>query len=351
MRIAVVFRRPPPQSDRDGALRLRRLARRFAARGHEVRVYCLGWWGSDTRQFELDGVVYESVTFETPPLFYTRVPGLLARYRPDVVLTSASPPGAAVSARIGAILARAPVICDWFGDEPETETSPWAGMAARMPTRVVTPSELQRTRVRELGGTEANTTVIPQSIDFSLIDKTDPTERRDVVYARRLDADANLESLLLGLAELRSEAGWTATVIGDGPERADYERQARDLGLADRIEFVGECDRAERVAIYRGAHAFVQTARRELFAEELLWALAAGCVGIVEYQGDSSAHELVERRERGIRVTDTEALDDAIEEAWSYGFRDIDESFREFDHTNVIDDYLELFQVCGAEGN
>jgi glycosyltransferase involved in cell wall biosynthesis len=349
MRIAVVFRRPPPQSDRDGALRLRRFARRFAARGHEVRVYCLGWWGSDTRQFELDDVVYESVTFDTPPLFYTRVPGLLARYRPDVVLASASPPGAVVSARIGATLARAPLVCEWFGDEPEVEASPWTTTAARVPTRVVSPSELQRTRVRESGATEANTTVVPQSIDFSLVADTDPAERRDVVYARRLDEDANLESLLLGLAELRGEDGWTATVIGDGPQRTDYERQARDLGLADRVEFVGECDREERVAIYRGAHAFVQTARRELFAEELLWALAAGCVGIVEYQGDSSAHELVERRERGIRVTDMEALDDAIEEAWSYGFQDIDESFRSFDHTAVVDDYLELFRSCGAE--
>ncbi|MFW5963967.1 MAG: glycosyltransferase [Natronomonas sp.] len=349
MRIAVVFRRPPPQSDRDGALRLRRLARRFAARGHEVRVYCLGWWGSDTRQFELDGVVYESVTFETPPLFFSRVPGLLARHRPDVVLTSASPPGAVVSARIGGTLARAPVVCEWFGDEPGVERSPWTGAAARVPTQVVTPSELQRTRVREFGATEANTTVVPQSIDFSLVDDTDAAERRDVVYARRLDEDANLESLLLALAELRGEDGWTATVIGDGPERADYERQARDLGLADRIEFVGECDREQRVAIYRGAHAFVQTARRALFAEELLWALAAGCVGIVEYQGDSSAHELVERRERGIRVTDMEALDDAIEEAWSYGFQDIDESFRSFDHAAVVDDYLELFRSCGVE--
>lgn len=349
MHVAVVCRTPPPQSDRDGALRLRRLATELADRGHEVTVYCQGWWDSDTLRFELDGVVYEAVTFDAPALYYTRIPGLLARHRPDVVVTSPAPPGAVVSSRIGGLLARAPVICDWFGDEPGAEDSLWSGTAARVPTRVVTPSELQRTRVRELGANGDSTVVLPNSIDFSLVETTDPGERREVVYARDLDSEANLESLLLALAELRKRDGWMATVIGDGPQRADYEKQARDLGIGDRVEFVGECDRQRRVEIYRGAHAFVQTAKRAQFADELLWALAAGCVGVVEYQGASSAHELVERRERGIRVTDMEALDEAIADAWAIPFRDIDEMFREFDHAAVAGDYLELFRECGAE--
>jgi glycosyltransferase involved in cell wall biosynthesis len=80
--------------------------------------------------------------------------------------------------------------------------------------------------------------------------------------------------MLLGLAELRGK-DWSATVIGDGPERAAYEEQAADLRIDDRIDFVGACDRNERIAYYRGAHVFVQTAFRAQFATELLWALAA----------------------------------------------------------------------------
>jgi glycosyltransferase involved in cell wall biosynthesis len=349
MRVAVVFRSPPPQSDRDGAARLKQLAVAFADRGHDVTVYCVGWWGEDTRRIQLDGVTYEAVVHDRPTLFYTRITGLLARHRPDVVLVSPDPPGAAVSARVGALAARAPLVCDWYGDEPGAADSGWGGAAARLPTRVVAPSELQRTRVRERGASGERTVVVPNGIDFSLVESTAPDERREVVYARRLDEAANLESLLLALAELRGEDGWTATVVGDGPQRAGYETQARDLGIGDRVEFVGDLDREERVAVYRGAHTFVQTARHETFADELLWALAAGCVGIVEYQKDSSAHELVERRERGIRVTDMEALDEAIADSWELAFRDLDSDFEAFDHEAVVDQYLDLFRDCGAE--
>ena len=349
MRIAVVFRDPPPQSDRAGAVRLRRLVASLDDRGHEVTVYCLPWWQKAGRRLEINGLVHEGVTFEHPALYYTRLPGLLARHAPDIVLASASPPGAVVSAWLGARLARVPLVCDWYGDEPAVPDSRWTERSASLPTRITTPSEFQRTRVREYGATEANTTVVPRGIDMSQIAETDPADPRDLVYACRLDEDSNLEDLLLALAELRDQDGWTATIVGDGPEREDYETQVRDLRLTGRVEFVGDLDREERIAVYRGSHTFVQTARRATFAEELLWALACGCVGVVEIQGESSAHELVERRDRGIRVTDMDDLDEAIERSWSYGFRDIDKEFQSFDHAAITGRYVELFRECGVE--
>ena len=349
MRIAVVFRDPPPQSERTGAVRLRRLAVALDDRGHDVTMYCLPWWEKAGRRIEINGLDHEGVTFEHPGLFYTRLPGLLFRHGPDVVVASASPPGAVVSAWLGARLARVPLVCDWYGDEPAIPKSRWTGRAASLPTRVTTPSEFQRTRVREYGATETNTTVIPAGIDMSMIGATEPGEHRDLVYASRLNEDSNLEDLLLALAELRDRDDWTATIIGDGPERAAYETQTRDLQLGGRVEFVGDLSREERIAVYRGSHTFVQTARRATFAKELLWALACGCVGVVEIQGESSAHELVERRDRGIRVTDMDDLHEAIEESWMFGYRDIDKAFQSFDYAAITGQYVELFRECGVE--
>jgi glycosyltransferase involved in cell wall biosynthesis len=200
-----------------------------------------------------------------------------------------------------------------------------------------------RTTVREHGASGDRTAVVPESIDMDQIRTTDPAETVDVAFAHPLDESANVESLLLGLAELR-ERGWSAKIVGDGPHREDYERQVSDLRIDDRVEFVGACDREERISIYRGAHVFVQTAYREYFASELLWALACGCIGIVEYQADSSAHELIETYRRSFRVTDDEELTAAIQEAAGMERLDRDPAMDRFDHEEVLERYLECYR-------
>jgi predicted transcriptional regulator len=89
---------------------------------------------------------------------------------------------------------------------------------------------------------------------------------------------------------------------------------------------------------------FVQTAFRESFARELLWALACGCIGIVEYQSDSSAHELVEHRDRAFRVTTPQEIADTITDAADMEQRTVDTSLSSFDHSEIISQYETLYQ-------
>jgi hypothetical protein len=89
---------------------------------------------------------------------------------------------------------------------------------------------------------------------------------------------------------------------------------------------------------------FVQTAKRESFARELLWALAAGCVGLVEYQAESSAHELIEHQERGIRTTDDEELSEAIVAAGTMPDCDVNEAFAEYDQDVVIERVIDCYR-------
>jgi len=346
MRVAVVVEKTSHYRATAGVCRIERVARDLAARGHDVRVFCTQWWDGYETTREADGLTYHGVTVSPARAsFVARLPALLARFRPDVIHAAAVPTSAVRAAGLGSALARAPLVADWYGDEPLDSR---LGPAVRAPDLVVTPSRLVQTWVREYGTPESRTQVIPEGIDVDLVRQTPPRGDADIVYARRLDADANLESLLLALAELRGHQ-WSTTVVGDGPERADYEAQAADLRIDDRVEFVGECDREERVARYRGAHAFVHTARRTCFATELLWALACGCVGIVEYQEESSAHELVEGRPRGFRATDPEEVEDAIVDAADLERRDLDESFAEFDHDAILEQFLACYRDAGVE--
>jgi glycosyltransferase involved in cell wall biosynthesis len=172
-------------------------------------------------------------------------------------------------------------------------------------------------------------------VDYDRVRAAPVDGRADVVYARRLDDHANVESLLLALAELRGRS-WRAAVVGDGPARAEAEAAAADLRIDDRVAFLGDLGLGDLLPVLRGAHVFAATATRDPFASELLWALACGCVGVVEYQSDSAAVELVEGARAGVRVTSPQELADEIAAAADRDHQTIDEGYADHDRPAVF---------------
>ena len=347
MRVAVVTLETWHRRESPALRRLRFVAEGLADRGHDVHVLCAKWWSDAGDRYEEAGVTYRGVVVEpnARQSFLLRLPFSLRAVAPDLVHAGAVPPAQVTAASVGATLSRCPLVAEWYGEaELDAGSERARRWALTRPDAVVTPSRLVKTWARGAGADGDDVVVIPDAVDFDRIRATPPGDGGSVVYARRLDDGANLESLLLALAELR-DRDWTATVIGDGPGRDAYERQARDLRIDGRVSFVGECDRDERIAIYRDAHVFAQTATRCAFPTELPWALAAGCVGIVEYHADSSAHELVENRERGFRTTSEQELADAIVDAGDLAQLDVDESFSEFDRGPVLESYLDRYRA------
>lgn len=351
MRVAVVSFETVDHRDTETSRRLQRIIDLLLAKGHDVHVCCAQYWDGDLVRFNRNEVTYHGVSSDTDSRrqFCLRLPGVLARIAPDVVHVNATPPAAALAARSGAALTRAPMVLEVYGHGGVSET--WHHRrAARWADRVVTPSHMVRTWVRELGVSEADVTVVANPIDVDRVLEVEPAEQTDVVTATPLDEDANLESLFLALAEHRDRE-WSATVVGDGPERGTYEAVAADLRIDDRLTFAGDCSREERLAIYRGAHVFVQTATHCVFPTEMIWALAAGCVGVVEYQTESCAHEFVEGWDRGFRATNDEELAAAILAAGDLERRDFDDQFSSYDSTRITDRYLSMYrQLINASG-
>ncbi len=344
MRVAFVSSETVHHNDTETNQRLHAIVELLAARGHDVHLFCTQFWDGTEDRLERDDITYHGVSdrLESSRTFLLRLPFVLAAARPDVVHASAELPKQVLAASRGATLARAPLVVEWYGDSGVADDRPTRKAASR-PDWIVTPSELVGTWVRERGAEGEIVETVPNPIDCERIQGVDPGDRVDVIYARRLDESANLESLLLGLAELRNR-DWEATVVGDGPQRARYERLASDLRIDDRITFAGELSLDERIAAYRGAHVFAQTADRCVFPTEMLWALAAGCVGIVEYHANSSAHELVEGWPRGFRTTSEGELCDAMLAAGDLDYRDYDDTFETYDERAIADRYQQRYR-------
>ncbi|MFB6210617.1 MAG: glycosyltransferase [Halobacteriales archaeon] len=348
MRVAFVAANTVHHRDTDFTARMRRLAELLVDRGHEVRVFCSQWWEGRPTEFEHEGVRYHAVIddVEGPDWrFVTGAPGPIRRFDPDVIHGMNTMSRDIFGAWLGSMYSRTPFLLEWYDPNPALQWSPrMRRLSVTVPHHIVVPAHTIQTRVRELGRDPADIEVIPTGIELDLIRSVEPANGTDIVYSRALDEAANLESLLLALAELRDH-DWDVAVIGDGPQRRHYERQTRDLRIADRIEFVGECSLEERIARFKASHVYVQTALQASFPVDLLRALASGCLGIVEYHAESSAHEFVEQRSRGFLTTSEAELTQALRDAGSYDHREFDGSYTEYDQTRILERYLDRYEA------
>jgi glycosyltransferase involved in cell wall biosynthesis len=97
-------------------------------------------------------------------------------------------------------------------------------------------------------------------------------------------------------------AGVFLLLVGDGPERANLERQARELGVADRVVFVGY--QSAPLSYLEAMDLFVLPSRSEGLSVSLLEAMAAGVPVAVTDVGANK--EVVDGGLCGIMLSDDE---------------------------------------------
>jgi glycosyltransferase involved in cell wall biosynthesis len=89
----------------------------------------------------------------------------------------------------------------------------------------------------------------------------------------RLHATKNLAA---AIRLLQADPRWHLAVAGQGPERADLEQLAQSLGVADRVNFVGELPPEQIGVFLRGLDVFVFPSLSETFGLAVVEAAAAG---------------------------------------------------------------------------
>lgn len=125
-----------------------------------------------------------------------------------------------------------------------------------------------------------------------------------IVTVGRLVEQKNHRLFLQAAAELsRDIAAAHFTIVGDGPLRRALEEQARGLGIADRVAFVGE--RRDVEQILRTASLFWLTSRWEGMPNIVLEAMASGLPVITTDVG--GVRELIRCGVDGFVVPDGDA--------------------------------------------
>jgi glycosyltransferase involved in cell wall biosynthesis len=117
------------------------------------------------------------------------------------------------------------------------------------------------------------------------------------------------EVLLRAVKDLRGP--WRLLLIGDGPLRAQAERQAADLGIADRVEFLGS--RPDVPQLLAGSDVFVLASNKEGLPISILEGMRAGLPVVATDVG--GIPETVRDGHNGFLVPrgDPEALQSALQ--------------------------------------
>jgi glycosyltransferase involved in cell wall biosynthesis len=132
---------------------------------------------------------------------------------------------------------------------------------------------------------------------------------RTLAFAGRLTAQKSLGVALEALVQVE---GVTLAIAGEGDEREPLERKARELGIADRVRFLGPQPRERVVALFRAADAAILSSSWENFPHAVVEALAVGTPVLATRVGGVA--EVVRDGENGLLVAtgDAGALADSI---------------------------------------
>lgn len=166
-------------------------------------------------------------------------------------------------------------------------------------------------------GRGAQYRVVPLGFDLGAFAAIDDRARADARQRLDVAADTEVVSTVGRLtaikqhrlfldaiaAATRSRPRVLALVAGDGELRSDLETYARQLGIADRVRFLGW--RRDLSTIYGATDVFMLTSRNEGTPVALIEAMASGVPGVSTDVG--GVKDVIDSAEVGARVPDGDA--------------------------------------------
>jgi D-inositol-3-phosphate glycosyltransferase len=172
------------------------------------------------------------------------------------------------------------------------------GLASRS-RRVIASTEREKTDlVKYYGAPPENISVIPCGVNLNLFNVFDAAGARRrlglsdgkiILYVGRIEALKGIDRLLEAVSLLEDKEARLLLIGGDSyslPERKKLEKQAKDLGIGDRVSFLGSVEQTKLPLYYAAADVDVVTSFYETFGLVALEALACGTPVVATDVGD-----------------------------------------------------------------
>jgi glycosyltransferase involved in cell wall biosynthesis len=333
MRILVINSEYPPIGGGAGNASAN-IARWFVAFGHEVAVLTAHFDGLP-RVESHDGLTvhripalrrkqdrsgaFEQLAFILSGTVYAL--GLTRRFKPDVTLAFFGMPSGAIAWLLKKLYRIPYVVSLRGGDVPGFRPydfkffhkliGPFLHVIWHAASQVIANSHGLGNLARAFDA-RVDIPIIPNGVDGSRFD----VGQRDWAAPRLLSAgrivyQKGLDLGLRALAQLR-ELDWHWYIAGDGPQMASLKSLAHELGIGERVTFLGWQSQEELANGYHQASLFLFPSRHEGMPNAVLEAMASGLPVVATRIAGSE--ELVVDGETGVLVSpeDVDSLRDGL---------------------------------------
>ncbi|HEX2218349.1 MAG TPA: glycosyltransferase family 4 protein [Gemmatimonadales bacterium] len=286
MRIVYIITKASPIGG--AQIHVRDLAAAVAAQGHSPTVITSGsgTFIDDLRRLHIPVVLLDHLTAPIRPFRDLRalreVRSALATLKPDLIAAHSSKAG--FLARLAARSLGVPVVFTVHGWAFTEGVPPFQAGVYRqverlvgpLASRIITVSDYDRRLglAARVARADRLVTVHNGMPDVPPELRADPARTPvRLVMVARYGAQKDHPTLLRALAELRRHP-WELDLIGDGPLMAETESLASELGLADRVHFLGQRSDVDRVLA--GSQVSLLITNWEGFPLSILEAMRAG---------------------------------------------------------------------------
>jgi glycosyltransferase involved in cell wall biosynthesis len=316
MKIAYVHDVIYPHVKGGAEKRVWEISRRLADRGHEVHIFGMKYWmGEDV--VEREGVHLHGVcapqdlyvdgkrSIKAAVHFSWR---LLWSLRGDFDLIDAQqfPYLPCFSAKFHSKLRRVPLAITWlevWGDYwseylgSRAVLGRWVERGTlHLPERIIPISESVRYDLISMGVDADKMEVVSGGVDLEKISSIRAEEKiYDIIYVGRLSEHKRVDLLLKALKMASVDRpDIRCAIIGDGPERENLRKLAKELKIEENVDFMGFLEREEEViAGMKSSKIFVLPSTREGFGLSVLEANACGLPAVVAKAQKNAAASLV----------------------------------------------------------
>ncbi len=193
---------------------------------------------------------------------------------------------------------------------------------AKNATEFITPSLKTKEYMRNIAS-DAYVNIVPSGIDFSIFKEEVDPERvkkfkedhgigpktKVVLLLGRVATEKSMDFSIKGFAAYLNkhpDADVKMIVVGDGPQRSEYELLSHELHISNKVDFIGKVPALEVPFYYHLADVYTSASLTETQGLTFMEAMSAGTIVLARF--DSQLADTIIDNKTGFFFTDEESL-------------------------------------------